>query len=156
MEIVDGKLYMDQVKKLIIEYTGRLGRDLTFQDLAGELDNPAKKYTAPEGGILVALEENHVIGMVAYHRHTGKRCEMKRLYVKPDYRGLKAGEQLVKAILEHAQKAGYTEMVLDTIAPLKSAIHLYKKFGFHECEAYYNNPMSDVIYMRKELMTENQ
>ena len=80
--------------------------------------------------------------MVAYHRHSKSRCEMKRLYVKPKYR---------ENILGHAKKAGYKEMVLDTIIPLQSAIHLYKKVGFVEREAYYHNPMDDVLYFKKIL-----
>ena len=151
MNIYDGKDYIPQVKKLIIEYTKRLGRDLSFQNIDAELDNPAHKYTAPEGEILVAVKDNQVIGMVAYHRHTDERCEMKRLYVKPEARGLHLGDTLVKEILEHAKKAGYKEMVLDTIVPLKSAIGLYKKYGFEKCAPYYNNPMDDVIYMSKRL-----
>ena len=91
------------------------------------------------------------LGMVAYHRHSDIRCEMKRLYVRPEARGLHLGNALVTAIIIHAKDAGYQEMVLDTIIPLKEAISLYKKHGFEECEAYYLNPMKDVIYMRKQL-----
>ena len=76
---------------------------------------------------------------------------MKRLYVSPACRGMKLGEQLVETITDHAKKAGYQEMVLDTIQPLKAAIHLYQKMGFIECEPYYDNPMNDVIYMKKKL-----
>ena len=152
MELKDGKEYIPQVRELIIEYTQRLGRDLSFQNIDEELDNPAHKYTAPEGELIVAVDDKGTaIGMVAYHRHSAERCEMKRLYVKPDARGLHLGEALVKEIIFHARNAGYKEMVLDTIAPLKSAIGLYRKYGFEECEAYYDNPMDDVIYMKKEL-----
>ena len=77
---------------------------------------------------------------------------MKRLFVRPKARGKHVGDILVKEIIAHAIKAGYREMVLDTISPLKEAISLYKKHGFIECEAYYNNPMVDVIYMRKRLL----
>ena len=151
MDIRDGKDYIPQVTELIIEYTKRLGRDLTFQNIDAELENPAYKYTAPEGEILVAVKDDQIIGMVAYHRHTNDRCEMKRLYVKPEARGLHLGDTLVKEILVHAKEAGFEEMVLDTIVPLKSAISLYKKYGFEECDPYYNNPMDDVIYMKKSL-----
>lgn len=151
MKIVDGKDFIPQVKSLIIEYTERLGRDLTFQHIEEELQNPAAKYTAPEGEILVVLDGNEVLGMVAYHRHNEIRCEMKRLYVKPKARGLHLGETLIKAIISHAQKAGYKEMVLDTITPLKAAINLYETQGFIQCEPYYDNPMNDVIYMMKKL-----
>lgn len=151
MKIVDGKEYMTQVKKLIVEYTDWLNRDLSFQQIEEELNDPSKKYTAPQGEIIVALEGDVVVGMVAYHRHSEIRCEMKRLYVKPDSRGSHIGDVLVKKIIERAKLSGYKEMVLDTLIPMKSAIHLYRKYGFDECAPYYNNPMDDVIYMIKRL-----
>lgn len=151
MKIVDGKPYIQQIKELIIEYTKRLGRDLSFQNLDDELKDPAKKYTSPEGELLVAVEGEDVLGMIAYHKHSDTRCEMKRLYVKPSCRGMKLGEKLIEELIVHARQAGYKEMVLDTIVPLQSAIHLYKKLGFTECEPYYHNPMPDVLYFRKEL-----
>lgn len=151
MEIRNGVDYIPQVKELIMEYTQRLNRDLSFQNLDEELSDPAKKYTAPEGELLVAVEKEEVLGMVAYHRHSDSRCEMKRLYVKPQARGTHLGEKLVEEITRRAKKAGYKEMVLDTIVPLKAAVGLYKKAEFKECEPYYHNPMQDVIYMKKEL-----
>ena len=151
MTIADGKNYLSEVRELIKEYSNRLGRDLSFQNIDDELKDPAHKYTAPEGELLVALDGDEVLGMVAYHRHSDVRCEMKRLYVRPKARGMHLGSVLVKEIIEHAKNAGYREMVLDTIEPLKTAVSLYKKNGFEECEAYYNNPMKDVIYMRRDL-----
>lgn len=151
MKIVNGNPYIQQIKELIIEYAKWLGRDLSFQDIDDELKDPAKKYTAPEGELLVAVEGEDVLGMIAYHRHSDTRCEMKRLYVKPSCRGMKLGEKLIEELIAHARQAGYKEMVLDTIVPLQSAIHLYKKLGFAECEPYYHNPMPDVLYFRKEL-----
>ena len=150
--VKDGKDYICQVRELIIEYTKRLDRDLSFQNIEDELKDPAAKYTAPEGELLVAVgEADNVAGMVAYHRHNSERCEMKRLYVRPEARGMHLGDMLVGEIIEHAKAAGYKEMVLDTITPLKAAIGLYKKNGFTECEPYYDNPMDDVIYMMKRL-----
>ena len=151
MQIVDGTAYPDEVKKLIKEYYHRLGRDLSFQNIEAELDDPAVRYSPPQGELLVALENDEVLGMVAYHRLTSKRCEMKRLYLTPNARGRHLGERLVETIIEHAKASGYKEMVLDTIKPLKAAVSLYRKLGFEECEAYYDNPMEDVIYMRKKL-----
>lgn len=151
MQIVDGTAYPDEVKKLIAEYYQRLGRDLSFQNIDAELDDPAVRYSPPQGELLVALENDKVLGMVAYHRLTSKRCEMKRLYLTPNARGRHLGERLVETIIEHAKASGYEEMVLDTIKPLKAAVSLYRKYGFEECEAYYNNPMEDVIYMSKKL-----
>ncbi|ETS92808.1 GNAT family N-acetyltransferase [Veillonella sp. AS16] len=153
INIVDGKPYLDQVKELITEYTDWLGRDLSFQDLDKELADIAEKYTASNGEVLVAVDDSHtVLGMVAYYQHSDTRCEMKRLYVRPEGRGHALGDRLIESIMEHAKQSGYTEMVLDTIEPLKAAIYLYKKHGFTECEPYYYNPMDDVIYMRKALV----
>ena len=130
MKIVDGKPYIADISELIKEYYQRLGRDLSFQNIDDELKNPAKKYIPHEGEILVAIIDNKVVGMVAYHRLTDTCCEMKRLYVKPECRGMKLGEKLIQNIISNSVKAGYKEMVLDTIKPLKSAIYLYKKFVY--------------------------
>ena len=134
IKIVDGKPYLDQVKELITEYTQWLGRDLSFQDLDKELADIAEKYTAPNGELLVAIDENEIVlGMVAYYQHSDMRCEMKRLYVRPAGRGHALGDRLIESIMDHAKASGYKEMVLDTIEP------------------YYHNPMDDVIYMSKRL-----
>lgn len=151
MHIEDGKDHLPEVKELIKDYLNRLGRDLSFQNIDDELKNPEHKYTAPQGELLVAIENGEALGMVAYHRHSDVRCEMKRLYVRPQARGVHVGDKLVSTIIEHAKSAGYKEMVLDTIVPLKAAISLYKKKGFEECAPYYHNPMNDVIYMHKYL-----
>lgn len=151
MQITDGKDYIPQVRDLIKAYTDALGRDLSFQNIDEELQDPARKYTAPNGELLVAVEDGRLLGMVAYHRHSDVRCEMKRLYVCPEARGKHLGSALVAAIIAHARQAGYREMVLDTLVPMQAAISLYKRHGFKECAAYYHNPMSDVIYMRRPL-----
>ena len=152
MTIIDGKHHINQVRNLIIEYTQMLNRDLSFQNIDDELKDPSKKYTAPVGELLVAIENDEVVGMIAYHKHSATRCEMKRLYVKPKYRGMKLGEQLIQKLIELAIQSGYTEMVLDTLLPLQSAIYLYQKLGFQQCEPYYNNPMNDIIYFKKMLL----
>ncbi len=151
MKIVIGDLYFNEIKKLIIQYTQELNRDLAFQNLESELNDLKHKYSYPNGRIYVAIENNKIIGCVGYHKHSQTRCEMKRLYVLPEYRKSHIGLQLVQHIMTLAKKDGYQEMVLDTIQPLQSAISLYKKMGFTKCEPYYYNPMEDVIYMKKEL-----
>lgn len=152
IKIVDGKPYLDQVKELITEYTQWLGRDLSFQDLDKELADIAEKYTAPNGELLVAIDEKGIVlGMVAYYQHSDTRCEMKRLYVRLAGRGYALGDRLIESIMDRAKASGYKEMVLDTIEPLQAAIHLYKKHGFVECEPYYYNSMDDVIYISKRL-----
>ena len=130
MEIVEGNKYLNEIKQLIIEYTERLNRDLSFQDLEKELNDLESKYLPPNGKILVALENKTVYGMVAYHKHNDFRCEMKRLYVRPEARGKHLGERLIKEIIKEAKKEGYKEMVLDTITPLKTAHTFIWKTGF--------------------------
>lgn len=151
MQIVDGLDYIEEVKELIIEYINFLNRDLSFQNINSELNSLKTKYSYPNGRIITAIVGDKVVGCVAFYKHSSKRCEMKRLYVKKEYRNLKIGNTLVENIISLAKKDGYREMVLDTIKPLTSAINLYKKFGFQEIKPYYSNPMPDVIYMKLDL-----
>ena len=151
IKIIDGTNHIDEVKNLIIEYTKFLGRDLTFQHLDDELSDITKKYFPPNGRLFCAQVEGKIIGCVAYHKFDAERCEMKRLFVLEGYREFHAGSKLIEKILSVAKSDGYKEILLDTITPLQSAVHLYKKFGFVETLPYYKNPMSDVIYMKKIL-----
>ena len=151
IKIVDGTNHLDEVKRLVIEYAKFLGRDLSFQHLDDELKDLSAKYAPPVGRLLCAAVDDKIIGCVAYHKHTAARCEMKRLFVREGYREHHAGSKLIAAIIESARADGFNEIVLDTVTPLESAIRLYKKFGFVKTEPYYQNPMSDVIYMKKFL-----
>ena len=151
-KIVDGTSYENEFRALTMEYVTFLGRDLAFQHLDEELESPVKKYIGSGGGMLVALNEcGEAIGCVAYWGHTRERCEMKRLYVKPEYRKAGIGLALGKEVLRRARESGFRDMVLDTATPLTPAISLYKKLGFEETDAYYHNPMDDVLYFRKDL-----
>lgn len=151
IKIVDGLPYIAEIKDMLVTYLQELKRNLSFQHIDDELQNPVEKYTAPNGEIIVAIQDQQVLGMVAYYKFAENICEMKRLFVYNEFRHLAVGEMLVTEIMKRAKNAGYQQMVLDTILPLQPAIHLYKKFGFQECAPYYHNPMSDVIYMMKEL-----
>ena len=151
IEIRDGVDYMEDVRTLIETYTSWLGLDLAFQNLASELENPAKKYAPPHGAILVAVQDGKVLGMVAWHWIGEGVCEMKRLFVLPEARGLGIAETLVGAIIKSAQKSGGREIVLDTLEGMKAARHLYEKFGFRPCKPYYHNPLEGVVYLKKVL-----
>lgn len=152
MKIINGEMHIEEIEQLLKDYLTELGRDLSFQNVAAEFYDLKSKYLPPNGRLLCAQTDNgEIVGCVAYHKHNDQRCEMKRLYVKPDCRKNNAGRLLVDAIINLARQDGYSEMVLDTIEPLQSAIRLYKKVGFTETEPYYNNPMDDVIYFRKQL-----
>ena len=150
--IVNGIDHLNEIRTLILEYVKFLGRDLAFQGIQAELDDLRGKYTPPHGRILAALsDESRVVGCVAYYRHSQTRCEMKRLYVKPEYRSLRLGSRLIETLIDEARADGYEEMVLDTVRELRSAIRLYERLGFVETAPYYANPMPDVIYMRQAL-----
>lgn len=151
MEFVRGETCPDTVRELIAEYTKWLGRDLEFQHLEHELEDPGFKYFPPNGETIVAVEDGRALGMVAYNRHNAKRCEFKRLYVRPEVRGRHLGHELMVRIIDLAVAAGYEEMVLDTILPLQQAIGMYRRYGFVEIPPYYRNPMKDVIYMSLDL-----
>lgn len=139
MIIENGDEYIAEVKELIMEYTDRLDRDFSFQRLDDELNSLEDKYFSPNGELIVAIEDENVLGMVAYHRHDESTYEMKRRYIKPEARGCHLGNILVSEIIKKAYNNGFKEMVLNTIVPLKPAISLYKKHGFKECKPYYNN-----------------
>lgn len=80
-----------------------------------------------------------------------QNCEMKRLYVRPEFRGKRIGNQLVKRIINDAKEIGYAHMLLDTLPFLQSAIHMYKQYGFYEIQSYNDSPMDTLIYMRLDL-----
>jgi putative acetyltransferase len=137
---------------LFSEYANELQENLCFQSFDEELANPLKKYAPPQGQILLAYYNNLAVGCVALQPlPQAGVCEMKRLYVQPQYRKYKIGEALVIAILQAAQQIGYTKMKLDTLERLQPAIALYKKHGFAITNAYYTNPLPNVVYMEKEL-----
>ena len=143
---------LESVKDLFKAYLEELNEDLCFQSFDSEIDNPLYKYSAPTGALFIATYNATPVGCIALQplleAHT---CEMKRLYVVPEYRNLKIGDALVKSLLQEAQLLGYTTMKLDTLERLQAAIKLYQKFGFETVNAYYDNPLPGVVYMQKEL-----
>ncbi|RIJ97581.1 MAG: GNAT family N-acetyltransferase [Armatimonadetes bacterium] len=142
---------LNLVSKLFREYEAELGVDLCFQGFEEELSSLPGKYAEPRGAILLALEGEEPAGVVALRPLGETECEMKRLYVRPSFRGSGAGRLLTEAIVEAAEAKGYDTMVLDTLERLQPAIRLYESLGFERCEAYYSNPEPDVVFMRLEL-----
>ena len=76
---------------------------------------------------------------------------MKRLYVRPEFRGKKIGAQLMEKVIEDAKEIGYSHMLLDTLPFLEGALHLYEKRGFYQVERYNDSPLESSIYMRLDL-----
>jgi len=143
---------LESIKSLFKAYLGELNEDLCFQSFDTEIDNPLYKYSAPTGALFIAYYNAIPVGCIALQPlQEAQTCEMKRLYVEPQYRNLKIGDALVKTLLQEAQLLGYTTMKLDTLERLQAAIQLYQKFGFETVTAYYDNPLPSVVYMQKKL-----
>ena len=143
---------LESIKSLFKAYLGELNEDLCFQSFNTEIDNPLYKYSAPNGALFIAYYNAIPVGCIALQPlQEAQTCEMKRLYVEPQYRNLKIGDALVKVLLQEAQLLGYTTMKLDTLERLQAAIQLYQKFGFETVTAYYDNPLPSVVYMQKKL-----
>ena len=142
---------LDIVRRLFREYQDFLGFDLCFQDFQRELDELPGKYSPPQGALLLALQEEIILGCVALRPLQNGECEMKRLYLRPKGRGLGLGRKLCLEVLNLATEAGYHTMKLDTVRKLEKAIELYRDLGFVECDQYCENPQPDVLYMEKAL-----
>ena len=158
LEIVPAYDRKEEIKELFAEYTDMLvktdpvfAKYLAIQGYDDELKDLEKKYGMPDGRLYLAIWEGKPAGCIALRRLTGENCEMKRLYVRPEFRGCHIGGRLVRRIIEDAKEIGYQYMFLDTLPFLESAIHMYKKYGFYEIESYNDSPMDTSIYMRLDL-----
>ncbi|MCI6033252.1 GNAT family N-acetyltransferase [Fusobacterium varium] len=142
---------LENIKLLFNEYTTMLGVNLTFQGYDEEIKNLPGKYALPYGRLYIAYYDNKAAGCIALRKFENDGCEMKRLFVRPEYRHLKIGKKLVDKIIEDARELKYKYMVLDTLSNLHEAVSLYRKSGFQEVEAYYENPLDNVLYFKLEL-----
>ena len=121
------------------------------QDFERELATLPGAYRPPEGRLFLAFENiqqnaGEPVGCVALRKFAQDSCEMKRLYVRPAFRGKGVGRMLVEKLISDAHSIGYTRMVLDTLPTMREAHDLYRQMGFHEIPAYWNNPIPGVLY----------
>jgi putative acetyltransferase len=140
-----------EAKGLFQEYAESLGFDLCFQNFEQELIDFPGQYSPPRGRLFLAVSENHPIGCVGLRDFGSNMCEMKRLYVRPDFRGQSAGRLLAQKVIDAAREIGYDCMRLDTIPFMKSANHLYRSLGFKEIQAYRPNPIAGALFLELTL-----
>lgn len=143
--------HIREARILFREYETALGVDLCFQSFEEELANLPGKYAPPDGLLMLAADDSDVAGCAAMRKIGEHVCEIKRLFVRPQYRGMGIGRMLAQEIICRARHAGYHVMYLDTLAILERAIALYRSLGFQETEPYYHNPLDGVVYLQLDL-----
>ena len=152
MRQVESAKQVEQTRELFLEYGQSLGFSLCFQGFDKELAELPGDYAPPDGRLLLVEFEGQIAGCVALHRFDQRICEMKRLYLRPEFRGEGLGRVLVKRIIAEARSIGYERMRLDTVEPvMKDAVAMYRRFGFREIAPYRVNPMAGTIYMELDL-----
>lgn len=146
---------IEQARKLFREYEAWFEIKLCFQNFDEEVANLPDKYSMPEGRLFLAFSDENLAGCIALRKLEDKICEMKRLFVKNEFRGQKIGVALIEKIIEEAQKIGYEKMRLDTFPPkMSKAVSLYESYGFREIAPYYHNPFGETLFMEKILKAE--
>lgn len=144
---------IDEARGLFREYAAWLRIDLCFQNFEKELKELPAAYARPVGGrLILALFNEEVAGCIALRDLGDGVCEMKRLFVRPQFQGRGLGRILAEHLIGEARRAGYTRMRLDTLpSRMGSAVALYNSLGFKETAPYYTNPTEGTLYMELKL-----
>ena len=150
LHVTEGEM-IEVIRKLFLEYARSLEIDLDFQDFETELNTLPGKYQPPDGALILALVEGKEAGCIALRKISKDICEMKRLYIREEYRGLGLGKKLVGMIIDEAVNKNYQYMRLDTLPTMKSAQSLYLSFGFYDIEPYVYNPIQGARFMELKL-----
>src|ERR1700730_14845337 len=148
----ESRVKIAQARELFLEYAKSLGFSLCFQNFDQELANLPGDYAPPKGRLLLAECEGELAACVALHKLEAGICEMKRLYLRSQFRGHGLGRMLAERIIAEARQIGYQRMRLDTVEPvMKDAVAMYCKLGIKPIAPYCANPMAGAIYMELEL-----
>ena len=143
---------INEARELFREYEAWLGLDLCFQGFEAELAGLPGKYADPNGRLFLAYEDEKLAGCIALRSLGDGICEMKRLFVRNEFRGRNIGIDLIERVIADACEIGYTAMRLDTYPPkMGKAVSLYESHGFVPISPYYDNPHGDVLFMEKML-----
>ena len=137
--------------ELFKEYAVSLGIDLQFQKFDNELHVLPTMYGPPVGELWLVEEDGNFVGCAALRKLEEGICELKRMYIRPSYRGKRWGQELMDVALQTAQSLGYYTMRLDSLQRLEAAVKLYTSYGFQQISPYNFNPEADVVYFEKKL-----
>ena len=133
------------------EHAATITEALCFQGFETEVGGLPGRYAPPSGCLLLAMEGDRAAGCVAMRDLGGGTCEMKRLYVAPEFRGRGVGRLLVEELIRRAERAGHHRMVLDTMPEMTGALALYRQQGFVETTRYWDNSIDRTVYLEKWL-----
>jgi putative acetyltransferase len=151
----DSPAWLEVARGLLREYAASLAVDLCFQGFEAELAALPGVYAPPQGALLLACVDHQVAGCGALRPlpdvDYANACEMKRLYVRPAFRGLGLGRTLAQALVDRARGAGYHVLLLDTLNDMAAARELYGSLGFTEIAPYYFNPIAGAHYFKLDL-----
>jgi len=149
LEIVQAKTpeRIAEARQLFVEYADSLGFDLGFQGFGEELAGLPGAYAPPRGRLLLAVHDGRTAGCVAMRDLGEGICEMKRLYVRPSFQGLRIGHALALAVIAEAKEIGYDRMRLDTVPAMERAMALYLSLGFREIPPYRFNPIPGTAFL---------
>lgn len=158
VKIIPAYDFPEEIRTLFVEYTDFLIKNdtefaeyLQIQNYDAELQNLNTKYGLPAGRLYLAYYGGELAGCIGLKKIDINNCEMKRLYVRPQFRGKHIGRMLAEKIIHDAREIGYKHMLLDTLPFLQSAVFMYKKLGFYETDSYNDSPMDTSIYMKLDL-----
>jgi len=144
-----------QARQLFEEYAAWLGINLCFQNFDKELAGLPGDYAPPSGRLFLAAEDDKVMGCVALRKIGEGIGEMKRLYVRPAFRGRGLGRTLTEKLIAEANQLGYATLRLDTLpGKMEQAVALYRSLGFQEIAPYYQNPVAGATFMELVLDQE--
>ncbi|MFT7640673.1 MAG: putative acetyltransferase [Pirellulaceae bacterium] len=141
-----------EARELILEYANSLDFGLEFQKFDRELENLSEMYGVSNSALLLARVDGIAAGTVALRPFDQGRCEMKRMWVRPQFRQQGIGRSLAREIINIGRQLDYRSMLLDTTARMQAAIDLYSSFGFVEISPYRHNPIDDAKYYQLELI----